>query len=459
MTTEEYKQICEYFRDLVQGTEWEGHLYAVGGCCRDDMMHLPINDVDIAVDLPDGGVRFAKWLRAKRLTIGEPVVFQAFGTAKLRMKRFPHDEIELVQTRREKYTDRNSRNPETCFGTLQEDCERRDLTINSLFYDIQNRRTVDITGKGIHDMEHHIIRTPMDPDTTFDDDPVRILRTIRFACRYGWEIQPETYNALGRNIDRLEIIKPERMRGEFEKMLLGPDPVRAMEMMRETGALKYVYPELLELSGVPGDPEGNSVWEHSMKTLAQMPSDLAMRLGAMMHDIGKTVTEMPAGRNGINFPQHEERGPLLSRKMLGRLKTPHYISDEVSLYTRFHHALQPYGPKGEKLKVKKLQQLQRICRTPERFEKLMRFIDANCRAQADPARYGAQTAAARALSAKLQQEGSAMFVTEPDETVSEPKPRRHRGGRWRRKKSGKPDANAPKSSRGGRRRRRRRTEE
>ena len=123
-------------------------------------MGLPIKDVDLAVNMPDGGIAFAEWLRKKKLTIGNPVTFPKYGTARLRLKRFPDDELELVQTRSEKYTDRNSRDPSTAFGSIEEDCLRRDLTINSLYYDISRDRMLDLSGRGICDIENHIIETP-----------------------------------------------------------------------------------------------------------------------------------------------------------------------------------------------------------------------------------------------------------------------------------------------------------
>ena len=120
--------------------------------------------------VPDGGIAFAEWLRKKHLTIGEPVKFKKYGTARMYLKKFPGEEIELVQTRSEKYTDRTSRDPSTAFGSIEDDCFRRDLTINSLYYDISGDRMLDITGKAISDLENHLIRTPSDPEMTFDDE-------------------------------------------------------------------------------------------------------------------------------------------------------------------------------------------------------------------------------------------------------------------------------------------------
>lgn len=164
MTTGMYIQIRQYLRELIRGTEWEGHVFAVGGCCRDELMGQPIKDVDMAVNLPCGGIRFAEWLFESGYAISDPVTFPMYGTAMLRLQEFPEDEIELVQTRKEKYSDHSRRNPEIVFGSLEEDCRRCDLTINSLYYDISHEQFFDITGHGVADIRNHIIRTPTDPD-------------------------------------------------------------------------------------------------------------------------------------------------------------------------------------------------------------------------------------------------------------------------------------------------------
>ena len=288
MTAEKYKHICHYLRSLIEGTQWEGNVYTVGGCCRDSILGVPIKDVDLAVTLPDGGIAFAEWLRKKHLTIGEPVKFKKYGTARMYLKKFPGEEIELVQTRSEKYTDRTSRDPSTAFGSIEDDCFRRDLTINSLYYDISGDRMLDITGKAISDLENHLIRTPSDPEMTFDDDPVRIIRTIRFATRFGWKIDPAAMAAMKKYVSRLEIITPERMQSEFDKVLEGPTPSRALELLREVGAIKYIIPELKkEFDLNQSEYHFGTVWEHSLASLDLLPPESEIRLAALLHDIGR----------------------------------------------------------------------------------------------------------------------------------------------------------------------------
>lgn len=247
MTIEDYNEICDYLREVIRGTSWEGHVFTVGGCCRDAIMGREIHDVDLAVTVPDGGVMFATWLEHKGLTLGAPTLYRRFSTSKLRLKAFPEHEIEIVQTRREQYTDANSSNPEVCFGSIMDDCERRDLTINSLYKDLTTGEVLDLTGRGIPDIKAHRIDTPMDPDDTYSDDPIRILRTLRFASRYGWEIPDSVMKAMKRHAHRLRIVRRPRIATEFEKIILSANPVEILQQMKEIGAIFKVLPELAHL--------------------------------------------------------------------------------------------------------------------------------------------------------------------------------------------------------------------
>lgn len=274
MTHESYIEIREYLRDLISGTKWEGHVFAVGGCVRDEIMGLPIKDIDLAVDLPDGGVRFAAWLSGQSLTVGEPVTYPAFGTAMLRLVRFPDVEIELVQTRREKYTNRFSCHPETVHGSLEDDTMRRDLTINAIYFDISNGNYIDLCGHGIDDIHNHIIRTPADPDMTYDDDPLRILRCVRFATRFGWEIEKATFKAMLRNVPRLAILSPRRTAAELDRIITAPYACEALTRLRDIKALGSLIPEL----------EGK-LSDKTIAALAALPEEQPLRLTALMLEV------------------------------------------------------------------------------------------------------------------------------------------------------------------------------
>lgn len=410
MTTELYISIRDYLRRLIRGTEWEGHVYAVGGCCRDELMGLPIKDVDMAVNLPSGGIRFAMWLYHNGYTLREPVTYPNYGTAMLRLRDFPEDEIELVQTRKEKYTDHSRRNPETVLGTLLEDCIRRDLTINALYYDISRSRFVDLTGRGVSDIREHIIRTPADPDMTYDDDPLRILRCIRFASRYGWKIDAYTFSGMCRNVDRLSIITRERVRAEFDRMLVCAHPVMAMEMLRSTGAMRYVVQELCETFDMEQNRyHSGTVWQHTLSVLENAPQDLTLRMAALLHDIGKIRTRTVSAEGDVHFLGHEEASADMARDILRRLKYSNDFIGEVMFLVSHHMDLKHYGDDAASLKAKKLRKIQYLCGTEELFDRLLDLVDADNRAHAEGFRMERQAGIIRERTRRMMEEGSAMF--------------------------------------------------
>ena len=162
MTEDKFHKIVLYLKDLIKGTKFDGKTYVVGGAVRDLLMDKEIKDVDVVLELPNGGIDFAKWMEENGYTHGSVVTYPTYGTAMFRLNEYPEVEIECVQTRKEQYKDKNSRNPETEYGTLYEDIMRRDFTCNTLLYDITNCQVLDLTGKGIEDIKNKIIRSPLE---------------------------------------------------------------------------------------------------------------------------------------------------------------------------------------------------------------------------------------------------------------------------------------------------------
>ncbi len=406
MTTKLYKRICAYLHDLIAGTEWEGHVFTVGGCCRDMIMNNEITDVDLAIDLPMGGIRFAEWLHKKRLTLWQPVKFERYGTAMLRLRAFPHDDIEMVQTRAEKYTDRNSRNPETAFGSLRDDCFRRDLTINALYYDISNNKIIDLTGRGLDDIRNHVICTPSEPDSTFDDDPIRILRAIRFATRLGWKLPTDIFQSMKRNVSRLTIIKPERMRGEFEKILLRNNAGDALNILTECGAMRYILPQLHILKrAVIGK---HNLWEHTLRTVngIKEPS-LLLRMSALLHGLGM-LSRYKENTSGLKRMNDKLCKALIIQALCG-MKYHNPFVKEVLFMIRHCLDTRLWGPRAENMQDSDLRKLEYECGKPERLNSLLQLVDAVNQSGLDGINYPEQVIEIRKRMQVLSANGTEMY--------------------------------------------------
>lgn len=359
MTIKQYHDICSYLNSLIIGTKYYGNVYTVGGCVRDELMGNEIKDIDMVVSWPNGGVKFAEWLYDNAYLSHEPILYPTYGTSMFRLKEYPDVELEAVQTRKEQYKDRNSRNPETCYGTLMEDCMRRDLTINSLYYNITTGDVLDLTGNGKADIENHVIRVTSDPDIVYSDDALRILRCIRFSSRFGWEISKDTFDGMKRNVDRLSIITKERVQDEFNKMLACNNPVMALRMIKVIGAMKYIIPELEETY----DMEQNkyhfgTVWEHTLCTVDNVENDLVLRMSALLHDIGKINTRTFGEDGNVHFYGHELESARLCDTILRRLKYSNDFIRKVQKLVKNHMRTKNWGNDCKTMKDKSLRKFQ-----------------------------------------------------------------------------------------------------
>lgn len=295
--------------------------YVVGGYVRDYYLHRPSSDIDVVV--VGSGVAVAEEL-AKRLG-AKVTIYKTYGTAMLRW----HDtEIEFVGARRESYTPQ-SRNPLVEPGTLEDDQRRRDFTINAMAWSVNGHnfgQLVDPFG-GMYDLEDCIIRTPCEPDKTFSDDPLRMMRAVRFASQLGFDIDDETFDGICRQADRIKIITKERINVELNKIMASPAPSIGLTLMRTSGLLKHVLPELDRMAGIErrGKHAHKDNFEHTMKVLdnlAKRSDDLWLRWAALLHDIGKPSTKEYDPRSGWSFHQHEAVGSKLVPQIFRRLKLP-----------------------------------------------------------------------------------------------------------------------------------------
>ena len=316
--------------------------FVIGGYVRDCFLGRPCTDIDIVVE--GSGIDFAKAVGER--TRSHVSYFKNFGTA---MLHYRGDEVEFVGARRESYR-RESRKPIVENGTLEDDQKRRDFTINAMAFSLQKEdfgALVDPFG-GIRDLDAGIIRTPLDPDTTYSDDPLRMLRAVRFAAKLStpgrrFTIVPESMDSMRRMADRLKILSCERVAEELNKMLQIACPAMAFRLMDEAGLLKYILPELLALKGVETvDGRGHKDnFEHSLAVLtnvAGVSDSLWLRWAALLHDIGKPASKRYDPALGWTFHGHEVVGARMVPKIFDRLRLPldemKYVQKLVRLHLR-----------------------------------------------------------------------------------------------------------------------------
>ena len=297
--------------------------YVVGGYVRDLVLQRPSSDIDVVV--VGSGIEMARAV-AKKLGRGAHLsVFKTYGTAQVKCRCY---ELEFVGARRESYR-RESRNPIVEDGTLEDDQLRRDFTVNALAICLNKDRfgeLVDPFG-GMDDMKAKILRTPRDPDITFSDDPLRMMRAIRFATQLDFQIAPDTLEAIKRNAQRIEIITQERIIVEINKMMTSPRPSVGFRLLDETGLLPLIFPELAAMKGIE-ERDGRAHKDnflHTLKVLdnlSQKSDDLWLRWAALLHDIGKPATKQWDDRQGWTFRNHNYIGSRMVPRIFKRLKLP-----------------------------------------------------------------------------------------------------------------------------------------
>ncbi len=314
--------------------------YAIGGYVRDIFLCRTSKDIDIVT--VGSGIVLAETLARKLGRKAHLSVFKTYGTAQIKYKDW---EVEFVGARRESY-ERHSRNPIVEDGTLEDDQNRRDFTINALAVCLNKGRFGELLDPfgGLADMESLIIRTPCDPDVTFSDDPLRMMRAIRFASQLGFDIYPETFDAICRNKDRIDIITKERIADELNKIILSPKPSVGFRLLDVTGLLSIIFPEFVALKGVDtvrGISHKDN-FDHTLIVLdniSQKTDNLWLRWSAILHDIAKPATKRFDDRLGWTFHNHNFVGEKMVPRIFKRMKLPlnekmKYVQKMVGLHMR-----------------------------------------------------------------------------------------------------------------------------
>lgn len=323
--------------------------YAIGGFVRDCLLLRECKDIDIVAVSHKGtaetravGIDLAEGVARKLGDKYKVNIYRNFGTAQIRYDDY---DIEFVGARRESYRS-HSRKPVVENGTLQDDQNRRDFTINALAISLNKTNYGEMLDpfNGLRDMEDRIIRTPLDPDITYSDDPLRMMRAIRFASRLGYTIEEESLKSISRNKERLKIVSIERITDELNKMILAPVPSVGFKLLFDTGLLHQFFPEMVALHGVEriqGKGHKDNFY-HTLQVLDNLSAnttDLWLRWAAILHDIAKPPTKRFEPNHGWTFHGHEDRGARMVPGIFARLKLPlnehmKYVQKLVQLHLR-----------------------------------------------------------------------------------------------------------------------------
>jgi len=405
------EKALEFLKELVKLSPYKGNVFLAGGAVRDMEMGQKPKDLDVVViGDSNGSIKFTTWI-AKKLgnfkgpttpppkppphievdsrgypvfspdesdpelidylkkyndyyhSFTNPVLFPRFGTAKVNLTgtykgvKLDGMEVEAVSSRKETYIP-GSRKPIVTHGTLKDDVFRRDFTVNSLVMDLTTGEILDLTGKGKDDIKNGIIRTTVNPEIIFKEDPLRMLRAVRFMVQKGWKIDPETEENIKLNAPWLQHISKERIHDELNKMLISKDAPLAIRKLKELNLLSFISPELVQMSGMTQNIHHvHDVFDHTMEVLKNTNPELITRLMALFHDVGKIATrsETPTG---VHFYGHEEVGEEIAEKILRNLKYPNDIIDAVKMGVRNHMRLKQYGDNPVKLSDKTLRKFK-----------------------------------------------------------------------------------------------------
>lgn len=339
-------RLKDYFKDDIFGIisqtadEVGMECYVVGGYVRDIFLNRPSCDIDVVV--VGSGIRMAEAFAAKLGRKAHLSVFRNFGTAQVKYKGM---EIEFVGARKESYT-HDSRKPIVEDGTLEDDQNRRDFTVNALAVCMNSSRFGELVDPfyGLEDMREKILRTPLDPDVTFSDDPLRMMRCIRFATQLKFFIDDETFASIARNAERIKIISRERIAEELNKIMLSQVPSKGFVLLDEAGLLDYVFPELKRMQGIEtrnGRAHKDNFY-HTLEVLDNIcrhTDDLWLRWAALLHDIGKPACKRWEPGVGWTFHNHNFIGEKMIPDIFRKMKLPlnekmKYVKKLVGLHMR-----------------------------------------------------------------------------------------------------------------------------
>ncbi|MBS1985644.1 MAG: HD domain-containing protein [Bdellovibrionales bacterium] len=380
---------------LVPDSPFRGRVYAVGGYVRDAQLGIASKDLDLVVEQPGGARALTTWLHAKlgaavtrphELGAGYPIwqiVFQSEVNHGGETYLTKDATIEVADTQFEMFPDPESRQRVTRYGDLAEDCRRRDFTVNMLYRDLTTGNIVDPCGRGLGDLHAGVLRghPEVDLHKIFSDDPLRMIRLVRFHVRFGWTIPTDVLRVVSDCAERVKILSAERVRDEFTKIMLMGRLGPALELLRATGLLPELFPELLPMIGCGQDRHYHSegdVWVHTLRVIQNTPPTLVLQLAALLHDVGKPATRSEHG-DRVKFLGHEKISTEIARHFMQRWKF------ESGLIARVEHLVALHLRGGDATAWTSLKPARKLIRDAgDALPDLLKLIEADSRSSLGP---------------------------------------------------------------------------
>jgi poly(A) polymerase len=369
----------EHLRRGLSDTPYEGKVYLVGGYVRDKLLGRPLpSDVDLVLE--GDALALAQFLYERGVADHPPVTYPRFGTAMVHVGGLM---VELVTARAESYHDTSRKPAAVKPATLYADALRRDFTVNTLLENLHTGEIVDPLGTGMRDLQAKLLRTPRDPHETFYEDPLRMLRAVRFAVQLGFTLDPAAEHAIREQADRLKIVSIERIQTEFTRLMDSPQAAAGLQMLLEMGLLAQFAEPLLPMVGcTQNDYHLYDVWGHSLKTVEHVdPTGLTMpawelRLAALLHDVGKPATKTIGEDGAIHFYEHDRVGAQIARDWLRSLRYSNETIERITTLVRMHMRPGFYTPQWSDAAVRRL-----IRDAGDLLEPLLRLVEADIKAQ------------------------------------------------------------------------------
>ena len=369
----------QWLREGLSGTPYEGKVYLVGGYVRDKLLGRPLpSDVDLVLE--GDALALAQFLYEHGVADHLPVTYPRFGTAMVHVGELT---VELVTARAESYHDTSRKPAKVEPATLYDDALRRDFTVNTLLENLHTGEIVDPLSVGLSDLHAKVLRTPRDPHETFYEDPLRMLRAVRFTVQLGFTLDPAAAQAIREQAERLKIVSIERIQTEFTRLMDSPQAAAGLQMLLEMGLLAQFAEPLLPMVGcTQNDYHLYDVWGHSLKTVEKIdPTGLAMpawevRLAALLHDVGKPATKTVGEDGAIHFYEHDRVGAQIAREWLRMLRYSNETIERIATLVRLHMRPGFYTPQWSDAAVRRL-----IRDAGDLLGPLLRLAEADIKAQ------------------------------------------------------------------------------